>query len=206
MTATTSLGEDVHGPAAPARPVWWRAAVVLYRLLFEWVPSLLMTVIVVVVCADVFGRYVLDSPVVWSSEVALVAFIWLVYLGAVGVAGRGGHIAVDVLTARLPHRGRAVVATLTQLLILAVLSYLAYYGFIYFFEGQFTSLPGLGLSQRFIELAIPVAALALSLHAVFDLWLALRGVATGRYEPRSAPDESVEGEAEAESAPGAGAP
>ena len=111
-----------------------------------------MTVIVVVICADVFGRYLLDSPIVWSSEVALVAFIWLVYLGAVGVAGRGGHIAVDVLTTRLPHRAQAVLATVTQLLILAVLGYLAYYGFIYFFEGRFTSLPGLGLSKRFVEL------------------------------------------------------
>lgn len=194
MTVRTLPGNDARGSVPPRRAAGWRAAVVLYRLLFEWIPALLMTVIVVVVCADVFGRYALNSPIVWSSEVALVAFIWLVYLGAVGVTGRGGHIAVDVLTGRLPRRGQALIATVTQLLALAVLSYLAYYGFVYFFEGRFTSLPGLGLSKRFVELAIPVAALALALHSVLDLWLALRGVATGQYVQRGDPDDFVAGE------------
>lgn len=194
MTDRTIRGDDAHGSAPPAKSAGRRFTRLLYRLLFEWVPALLMTVIVVVLCADVFGRYVLNSPIVWSSEVALVSFIWLVYLGAVDVAGRGGHIAVDVLTARLPQRTQAVVATITQLLILAVLSYLAYYGFIYFFEGRFTSLPGLDLSKRFVELAIPVASLALAVHALVDLLLALRGIATGRYTPRSDPDDFVAGE------------
>jgi TRAP-type C4-dicarboxylate transport system permease small subunit len=157
----------------------------VHRLLFDWIPALLLVVIVGVVLADVVGRYLLSSPIVWASEVALVSFIWLVYLAAVSVAAHGGHIAVDVVTGRLPQRWQAVLATLSQLLTLAVLSYLTYYGFRYFAEGRFTSLPGLGLSKAFVELAIPVSALALGLHAVRDLVDAVRGVGTGRYRPRS---------------------
>lgn len=148
-----------------------------------------MVVITAVLVADVFGRYVMNSPIMWAPQVAVFSFVWLVYLGAVDVSINRGHIAVDVFTEMLPVRIRAAVASLVQLMTVAVLTYLAWFGFQYFVDGNFTSLPGLGISKRFMELAIPISATGMGTVAVLDLIAAIRGVMTGVYESSEAIEE-----------------
>lgn len=157
---------------------------VLHRLvvvLEEDIPAFLLAVIVVALVADVVGRYVFNSPLQYAAEVALIAFIWHVYLAVAAVARHGQHISIDVATGNLPPRVQAALQILVQLITLAVLGYLVVAGLTYFATGHFTSLTGTGLSKRFLELAIPVSAVLMVLYSVRDLAVAVRGVVTGRF-------------------------
>lgn len=194
---TTKTTGNAAGGATGLSPVGVLS--VVRKVLFEYLPASLMVAIVVILCADVFGRYVLNSPNVWASEASLFCFIWLVYLGAVGVAIRRSHIAVDIVTSRLADRPKAVLAVFTQLLTIVILGYLAWFGLRYFFDGRFTSLPSLGVSKRFLELAIPISAAGMLAVAVADLVAAVRGVVTGQYTEHVNQDELVEEDAQAQS-------
>ena len=78
-----------------------------------------------VVAYSVVMRYVFNRPQTWTDELVAYAMVLLVLLGAAEVLRRGGHVSVDLLTARLgPRAGRmveiwslaAVLATATVLL------------------------------------------------------------------------------------------
>ena len=71
----------------------------------SWACHALLGVIVGVTVLQVFLRFVLDSPLSWSEEVALLALIWFGFLAvAVGVR-RHEHLAITALRDRLPPRG-----------------------------------------------------------------------------------------------------
>ncbi len=54
------------------------------------------------VFAQVILRYVFDSPMTWSEELARYLFIWCAFLGWV-IASRGnGHLALTFVAERLP--------------------------------------------------------------------------------------------------------
>jgi TRAP-type C4-dicarboxylate transport system permease small subunit len=90
--------------------------------LVDWVLDrvtlLLLTVLLVVVGAQIFARYVLNHSLFWSEELARYLFIYLVFLGAAIVLRRGGHIQVSFFVEQLPPRLRRGVAVLGDLLLL----------------------------------------------------------------------------------------
>ncbi len=62
----------------------------------------LFIAIFLVVLAQVFFRYLLNSPLVWSEELARYLFIWLCFTGWVIATRADHHIAIGILRQRLP--------------------------------------------------------------------------------------------------------
>jgi TRAP-type C4-dicarboxylate transport system permease small subunit len=63
--------------------------------------------IVLLVSCDVLMRYFLDRPQLFVDEVASFLQVLLIFGGAAYTFRVGGHVRVDLLTARLPHAARA---------------------------------------------------------------------------------------------------
>ena len=61
--------------------------------------------IVALTIAQVFFRFALDSPLIWSEELARLLLVWVTFVGAAVVAWDGTHLNVDVVFSRLPDRG-----------------------------------------------------------------------------------------------------
>ncbi|MGB3556156.1 MAG: TRAP transporter small permease, partial [Jannaschia sp.] len=64
-------------------------------------------------------RYVFNTQIIWSLEVILILFSWLVILGVSYGFKTTAHLGVDALTNLLPTRGRFVCAILASLVTLA---------------------------------------------------------------------------------------
>ena len=71
-------------------------AVALFGLLF------------LLVLAQVVLRYVFNSPLVWSEELAQYLFIWICFIGWLMASRRGSHIAIRTLQERLSTGARTV--------------------------------------------------------------------------------------------------
>jgi C4-dicarboxylate transporter DctQ subunit len=62
-------------------------------------------------------RYVFNSGLVWALEATVYLFGWLVLLGMAHGIRTGTHLAVDVVTKRLPPAGQKAVALLGAALV-----------------------------------------------------------------------------------------
>jgi len=95
------------------------------RALAEWPAALLVLAEIVVLSLGVVYRYVLQTPLTWSDELASVLFLWLAMLGAVVAMQHGEHMRLTVFVAKLmpPKRRRveSLVACLTVLFCAALL-------------------------------------------------------------------------------------
>ncbi len=60
----------------------------------------------IVVTFEVVSRYLLNSPTMWSDEIASYLLIAIVFLGLAQNLRLGDHIRVDVITEKLPARAR----------------------------------------------------------------------------------------------------
>jgi len=87
----------------------------------EIIAGTFFVVIVTAVAVGVFFRYVLDNPIPWTNELATIAFVWVVFVGASAALKREMHIGIDVVTQLLPLNLRRVVAILVNLAILWIL-------------------------------------------------------------------------------------
>ena len=97
--------------------------------IFVFLACLMMTALVVVVCSDVFLRYFLRSPLVWSTEVTEILLLDITFLGAAWVLKENGHVVIDVFTAKVAGSTKKVLSFISYALIAIVGIVLVYYGF-----------------------------------------------------------------------------
>ena len=92
------------------------------------IAGLLMVGITVVLMLQVITRYVLNDPLAWTEEVSRHMFVWMVFFGASGAIRDRTHIAVDLVSAKLPPRTRLAVKLGSNILVLFFLFNLLYWG------------------------------------------------------------------------------
>jgi TRAP-type C4-dicarboxylate transport system permease small subunit len=72
----------------------------------EAVSILLLLILVGLVSAQVFMRYVMDAPLTWSEEAARITFIWVTFIGAGLAFQRQDNLRIQLLPDALPLRSR----------------------------------------------------------------------------------------------------
>jgi len=137
----------------------------------EIVAAVLIAVEVGILLAAVIARYWLDTPLVWSDEVASLLFLWLSVLGAVIAFRRGEHMRMTALVARLSAPGRAQADTLAVAASLAFLVMQVPAAFRYAHEEAAILTPALEISAAWRASALPVG---LGLMALITLLRLLR--------------------------------
>lgn len=81
----------------------------------EYVVSIMLLVMVIVVFLQVIFRFVLHSSLPWSEELSRYILVWISFLGASIGVRRGAHIGVEAVTNLLPYglkKGVSFLATL----------------------------------------------------------------------------------------------
>jgi C4-dicarboxylate transporter, DctQ subunit len=74
------------------------------------VAAVLLLASFALVAYSVFMRYFLNQPIPWADELVGYLLVAIVMLAAADALRRGEHIAVDLVTSRLPARGQRAVA------------------------------------------------------------------------------------------------
>jgi TRAP-type C4-dicarboxylate transport system permease small subunit len=85
------------------------------------IASVALAVIAVVTFVDVVGRYFFNAPFAFTVELTQLAMAIVVYFGVGLVTHEDAHISADVVTLRLPPRGRAFFGLVMNLLAAAFL-------------------------------------------------------------------------------------
>ena len=85
------------------------------------IASAALAVIAAVTFFDVVGRYFFNAPFAFTVEMTQLAMAIVVYFGVGLVTHEDAHISADVVTLRLPPRGRALFALVMNLLAAAFL-------------------------------------------------------------------------------------
>ena len=133
--------------------------------------SWLTTVLVAVVCYDVFTRYLLKSSLVAVQELQWHLFAVIFLIGAAYTLKHGKHVRVDVFYNRFSEKSRAWVDFLGSLIFLLPFCLVAIWCSHTFVINAFTIGEGSpdpgGLPARFIlKAAIPAGFLLLALQGV----------------------------------------
>ncbi len=73
-----------------------------FGLFAEVIAALIVVSEVVILSAGVFARYVIDRPLIWSDELAVILFLWLAMFGSVIALRRGEHMKLSFIVSRMP--------------------------------------------------------------------------------------------------------
>jgi TRAP-type C4-dicarboxylate transport system permease small subunit len=93
-----------------------------------WIAGIAIVVMTVVIPWGIFSRYVLGTGSQWPEPVAIQMMVVFTFLGASVSYRAGAHIAVQMLTDRLPAAPKRLLAGVVHVLMLVVAAFMLFYG------------------------------------------------------------------------------
>lgn len=136
-----------------------------------------LSVMAAVLLAQVFMRYFMRSPFVWSEELARYILVWAAILGVSLAVREGRHIRVDFLPMVLGPRSQTLFMVIAHLGVLVFSAVIVWESLPLIQRlrmiGQ-TS-PALNVPMWTVYLAVPVGFGLTALRTLQALWLDLRG-------------------------------
>jgi tripartite ATP-independent transporter DctM subunit len=163
------LAAAIAQPVAPGWAVLRRGALQLDQVIGKSCEAIGAALVMAEVCilfAGVVSRYLLDSPLFWTDELANFLFLWLSMLGVV-VALRGdGHMRLTTLANWVPERWARWFAAVAALVVIAFVLEVLLPAAQYLGQQRYVELISLQISDGYRVVAIVVG---ISLAAIISL-------------------------------------
>ncbi|MGE5700964.1 MAG: TRAP transporter small permease [Clostridia bacterium] len=138
----------------------------------EWFLVATMVVMVVLIFTQVISRYVFESSISWSEELARYVHIWQIWIGASFAIRKREHIKVEAFKNMFNEKGRKVIDLIAILLWFALSVFLAVAGTelvsTIFSRGQ--SSPAMQMPMWAIYSAIPLGGLLMSIRLIQQIY------------------------------------
>lgn len=78
--------------------------------------TIVFLVLTALLTIQVISRYVFNSAITWAEELAVIMFVWLIYLGVAGAVTNRKHLKIDALINAVPFRVKRVLLILDNVI------------------------------------------------------------------------------------------
>ncbi len=123
--------------------------------------GVLLMVMITIVLAQVFYRYILDSSFSWTEELAKVLMVWVTFLVAPWAYRGGEFVSVDMFVDSFSKRFRQRLELIIHLVIMWALAVFFMESIDFWQKGQATMAATLPLALSWFYMIVPMSFLAL---------------------------------------------
>ena len=164
QAANTNIGVSWVGMRRAAAVLEWAIGRIV-----EFAGAVLVVAETCILFAGVVSRYVFDSPLMWTDELATFLFLWLAMFGAVVAVRRGAHMRLTTFIEWVAPDIRAWLATVAELVVIVFTIELIVPTVAYLKVQASTELITLDISDGYRVVALLVGAGLISLVALLRL-------------------------------------
>ncbi|MFE7060816.1 TRAP transporter small permease [Sutcliffiella sp. NPDC057660] len=119
---------------------------------------------------QVFARYVLNSPLLWSEAIIKYSMIWIVLLGTAVALRKGLLISVEAVLFIVPEGVRRIMKMIIVIINIIFLSLLIKYGFEIMVNLAHQKTGALNMPVSWLYAAIPIGSILAILNCIAVLF------------------------------------
>jgi TRAP-type C4-dicarboxylate transport system permease small subunit len=134
--------------------------------LIEGVCATLMVALTVVVFIQVFNRFVLQTPLAWSEDLAMLLYQWVVFVGAALGVKRMRHFGIELVVKQFPEHWRHRIELVTPLVMLVVAVVMILQGYNILTLNMNRTFSTMNLSYTWAFLPIPLSGVLIIIYLI----------------------------------------
>ena len=137
--------------------------------------TLLSVILTVSVFLQVLIRFVFKYPLPWTEEIARIAFVYCIFVGATIAVRENSHLSVDFLLVILPKRVARAAVFLGMLLVGVFLISVTWQGVVLVLATGVQMSPVMQVPFKYLYLILPVSGAIMLLYLVANMLALIRG-------------------------------
>jgi TRAP-type transport system small permease protein len=134
--------------------------------LIEGACAILMVALAVVVFIQVFNRFVLQTPLAWSEDLAMLLYQWVVFVGAALGVKRMRHFGIELVVKQFPEGWHHRIELLTPLVMLGVAVVMIVQGYTLLMLNVNRIFATMDLSYTWAFLPIPLSGVLIIIYLI----------------------------------------
>ena len=134
--------------------------------LIEGVCAILMVALAVMVFIQVFNRFVLQTPLAWSEDLAMLLYQWVVFVGAALGVKRLRHFGIELVVRQFPERLRHREELLTPIVTAVVAVVMIIQGWAILGLNRTRTYSTMDLSYAWAFLPIPLSGVLIIVYLI----------------------------------------
>lgn len=143
-----------------------KAIINVIRKINDTLVIIVLALLSAFVIIQVFCRYFLSSPLTWSEELARYLQIWMVMLGSAVMMRKGGHLAIDLVTASLPPKVKKVTDFIVYIATIMFFGIVLYYGVFLTMNAVRQTSPAMNMPMSFVYASLPVGSALILMETI----------------------------------------
>jgi TRAP-type C4-dicarboxylate transport system permease small subunit len=147
--------------------------------------AICMGALSLLVCWQVFARYVLRNSPYWVEEIVVTGMMWIGLLGAASCVWTGSHMSLELLVKRLPERIRIYTEIIIDLGIGCFAWFLLTQGWVLAEATMSSRMSTVSLPLGLTYIVIPIAAGFMLLFAFLRAFIRLSAYHTKKEDSRA---------------------
>jgi len=155
-------------------------------MLPEWIAGAAFITAVLNTTVNVIARYCFAYTFTWYSDLNILMFAWMIFMGCAAAYKENMHYGIDLLVDKLGTKTRAVYLIFTQIIQIVIVGVFLWTGWLLFSKVAGRFLASLFMmSYKWVYLAVPVSfaiMLGFSVKFLIDRIRALPAVMHGAAE------------------------
>lgn len=122
------------------------------------------------VLLQVFFRYFLDSPLVWSEELARFCMIWITFFGATVALRNKSLVAVDIVVEKLSGKYRKIITIANYTFMIFMCGFLFYMSskLMFSLSVAIQKSAAIRLPMRYVYICLPVSYALMLVHLIIQ--------------------------------------
>lgn len=140
-------------------------------VVFKWLTIVILGGMTALIFIQVLCRFVFNSPLAWSEEIAKYLFIWMTFIAGYVGARKGKHIGVEAVQKALPPIGGKILKCVSNLVCAAFFAAVIYYTIYFWGKLAMQTSPALGIPIAFVYLGMLIGS---GFMAIWYLVLAIK--------------------------------
>lgn len=138
-----------------------------FRKDFElYIGSIFLSITTLLVIMNVYTRYFRNFTYNWLDEVAVGAFVWVIFLGFANAFRHNELIGVEVLMKLLPKKGRVVVDFIANVIVSVLSGIMLFFSFKYVISSTKIT-AALEVSYKYIYISVIIAFALITFYSLF---------------------------------------
>ena len=155
-----------------------------FRDITAYFSYLMIAIMTVIICYQVFSRLILGSTPAWIQEASLLLLVWIGFIGIAFGIQDNSHIQINMLVSKLPAKMQKILYGFQRLLALAFGVLMLFEGGKFAYDMRNSIISGLGLPSSFIYISVPVGAFIIIVYVIFEFF--------GKWDPEKINEEESE--------------
>ena len=145
----------------------------LLSIVIDWIIGLIMGSIVAILFVGVILRYVFNTPLFWSEEVAVLGLIWITFLGGAILTRQDKHVSITILSDMCPRAMGRGMQILSDILVVIILVFMVWQSWALCGRLAFSTTPALRIKESWFGFAMVAGFLVMLYYQVQRLWATL---------------------------------